>query len=70
MRDRLVADFATKMLPPDEAAELVVDAIVKNRQRVLIARGSRIIDTIQRLSPELGTFLAARVHSRIKSERA
>jgi len=69
-RTALVRDFATKMLPPEKAAEQIVDGIRKNRARVLIARGSGAIDFIQRLSPTLGSFIVPRVWRRMRAQQA
>jgi NAD(P)-dependent dehydrogenase (short-subunit alcohol dehydrogenase family) len=69
MRTDLVADFATKMLPPERAADQIITAIRKNRSRILIARGSGIIDGLQRLSPALAGWLAARVWGRMQKQQ-
>jgi len=69
MRKGLVADFATKMLPAPAAADLIVEAIRKDRPRVLIARGAGLIDAVQRLSPVLGSRLTYRVWKKMRAER-
>jgi NAD(P)-dependent dehydrogenase (short-subunit alcohol dehydrogenase family) len=60
MRDNLVDRF-TKQAQPEEIADRVVEAIRKNRPRVLAARGARVIDTMQRASPAVGSRIVARV---------
>jgi NAD(P)-dependent dehydrogenase (short-subunit alcohol dehydrogenase family) len=61
IRASLVSDFATKMLPADQAAKKIVLAIKRNRPRVLIARSASIFDAVQRVSPSLGARLTARI---------
>jgi short-subunit dehydrogenase len=66
MQADLVSDFATKMLPADKAAEKIIRGIKKNSPRVLIARGSSLIDAVQRLSPSLGARLTVRVWKKMQ----
>jgi NAD(P)-dependent dehydrogenase (short-subunit alcohol dehydrogenase family) len=58
MRDNLVNRFS-KQTQPDEIADRVVQAIRKNDPRVLVARGARVIDTMQRASPSVGSRVVA-----------
>ena len=60
MRDNLVNRFS-KETQPDEIADRVVLAIRKNHPRVLVARGARVIDTMQRASPAVGSRVVARI---------
>jgi NAD(P)-dependent dehydrogenase (short-subunit alcohol dehydrogenase family) len=69
VRENLVADFATKMLPADRAAQKIIDAMKKNRPRVLIARGAAIFDAVQRLSPSLGARLTARTWKKMQAAK-
>jgi NAD(P)-dependent dehydrogenase (short-subunit alcohol dehydrogenase family) len=64
----LVDRFARQMHPPEVIAEQIVRAIRKNRPRVLVARGARAIDTLQRASPALGSSIVARVWKRMSRE--
>jgi NAD(P)-dependent dehydrogenase (short-subunit alcohol dehydrogenase family) len=66
MQANLVSDFANKMLPADKAAEKIVRGILKNRPRVLIARGSGLIDAVQRFSPSLGARLTVRIWNKMQ----
>lgn len=65
MKPGLVADFASKMLPPAKAADQIIGAVRKNKPRVLIARGSTLIDAMQRISPVLGSKITARTWKRL-----
>jgi NAD(P)-dependent dehydrogenase (short-subunit alcohol dehydrogenase family) len=47
---RLIERFK-KMMPPEEAAQVIVDGIVHNRARVLITRETHVIDFLRRLAP-------------------
>jgi NAD(P)-dependent dehydrogenase (short-subunit alcohol dehydrogenase family) len=69
LRRELSTDFATKMLPPEKAAAKIVDAIRKNRSRVLVAKGSGWIDLFQRLSPALTSGIVPRVWHRQRRSR-
>ena len=67
VKSGLIDRFARQMQPPEEIADRIVAAIRKNRPRVLVARGARAIDTIQRASPVLGSKIVARVWKRMQS---
>jgi hypothetical protein len=69
MRDNLVDRF-TKVTQPEEIADRVVQAIRKNRPRVLVARGARVIDTMQRASPIVGSRIVARVWKHMQKRGA
>jgi NAD(P)-dependent dehydrogenase (short-subunit alcohol dehydrogenase family) len=69
MRDNLVDRF-TKVTQPEEIADRVVQAIRKNRPRVLVARGARVIDTMQRASPIVGSRIVARVWKYMQKQGA
>ncbi|HVU01642.1 MAG TPA: SDR family NAD(P)-dependent oxidoreductase [Polyangiaceae bacterium] len=68
MKSGLLDQF-TKHLPPEKAAERILEAIRKNRPRVLVAKGSGAIDALQRLSPVLGSKITVRVWKRMQRER-
>jgi NAD(P)-dependent dehydrogenase (short-subunit alcohol dehydrogenase family) len=69
MKAGLVSDFANKMLPPDQAAKKILEAIERDRPRVLIARGAGLIDAVQRISPVLGSKLTVRVWKKMHEAR-
>ena len=54
------AEAAAKTLPPARAAELIVDAIEKNRPRVMVGRDARALDVLTRLAPVRSASLIAR----------
>ena len=68
MKPGLVERFARKMQPPEMIADRIVLAIRKNQPRVLVARGARAIDTLQRASPILGSRVVARVWKRMRAQ--
>ncbi|HEX3595910.1 MAG TPA: SDR family NAD(P)-dependent oxidoreductase [Polyangiaceae bacterium] len=70
MKAGLVARFARKMQPPELIADRIVRAIRKNQPRVLVARGARAIDTMQRASPAIGSRVVAEVWKRMQARRA
>ncbi len=43
---------AVKLLPPREAARLILDGMEANRYRVLVGKDSRFMDWLYRLNPE------------------
>ena len=69
MKGDLVNRFA-KQTPPEEVADRVVQAIRKNRPRVLVAQGARVIDTMQRASPIVGSRVVARIWKYMQSRGA
>jgi len=57
-RTRAVADFdRIARTSPEQAAETIVQAIRRNRERVLIGNDARVIDWVQRLLPDSYTRL-------------
>lgn len=57
-RNRAVADFdRIARTSPEQAAETIVQAIRRNRERVLIGTDARVIDWVQRLLPDNYTRL-------------
>ena len=66
MKRGLVDRFASKMQPPELIADRVLVAIRKNEPRVLVARGARAIDALQRASPALGSRVATHVWKRMR----
>jgi short-subunit dehydrogenase len=46
-----------KMMPPEQAAERIVDGISANRTRVLITRESHILDLARRVAPTASNAL-------------
>jgi NAD(P)-dependent dehydrogenase (short-subunit alcohol dehydrogenase family) len=69
MKAGLVERFARKMQPPELIAERILLAVQKNQPRVLVARGARVIDTMQRASPVLGSRIVARVWKRMQARK-
>ena len=67
MKGGLIDRFSREMQPPELIADEILAAIRKNRPRVLVARGARAIDTLQRASPILGSHVVARVWKRMQA---
>lgn len=42
----------SRALPADKAAEIMIDGIEKNRQRIFVGKDSRIMDYLYRLNPD------------------
>ena len=53
-----------KMLPPDKAAEIIVEGIEQDRYRVLVGSDSRFMDFIYRLNPK---YAAGFIYKQMKS---
>jgi short-subunit dehydrogenase len=66
MKRGLVDRFTRQMQPPELIADRILQAIQKNEPRVLVARGARAIDTLQRVAPTLGPRIAAQVWKRLQ----
>lgn len=64
---RMVKTFK-KMMPPAQAAELIVQGIERNKPRVLITRESHIADIAKRLAPALSTDLLAWGYERYRQK--
>lgn len=65
--ERAVKAFQ-KMLPPSVAAQAIVNGILRNKARVLIARETYIADTIKRLLPNISTDLMAWGYEKYRSK--
>ena len=52
------------MLPPDKAAEIIVEGIEQDRYRVLVGSDSRFMDFIYRLNPK---YAAGFIYKQMKS---
>jgi len=70
--EQLAADFATAArTTPDTAARLIVDAIIRERPRLLIGADACLIDGMQRLFPEsYDKILATGLQLRSRPRRA
>ncbi|HVW30512.1 MAG TPA: SDR family oxidoreductase [Polyangiaceae bacterium] len=66
MKRGLIDRFARGMQPPEVIADRIVTAIRRNESRVLVARGARAIDVLQRASPVIGGRVAARVWKAVR----
>jgi short-subunit dehydrogenase len=62
----LVQQFQARAMPPAKAAERIVEAVKKNRSRIVIAPEAYALDFAQRLSPRLGGYLTAGVWKRMQ----
>lgn len=50
-RERVMAQFERRALPPERAAEQIVRAVERGRMRVLVCRETRVVDWAKRLFP-------------------
>jgi len=50
-RHRRVIEQFKQMMPPERAAEIIVEGIKQNRARVLISRETHVLDLLKRLAP-------------------
>ena len=64
---RMVKTFK-KMMPPAQAAALIVQGIERNKPRVLITRESHLADIAKRLAPALSTDLLAWGYERYRQK--
>ncbi len=65
LKARAIRMFERRTLPPEEAARRIVEGILKNKPRVLIARETYVIDGLKRLAPVLTSRLLARFQERM-----
>ena len=70
LRNELVTTFASRMLSPERAAEIIVSAVRRNAPRALITREAHLIDFVQRVAPSLGAFLTARAYRQTRKRLA
>lgn len=63
---KIVENFA-KHLPPEKAAERIVDGIVRDRIRVLITRQTYLLDFAKRAFPDASSLLLQWRYSRVQS---
>ena len=48
-----------KILQPSDAAKMMIDAIEKNKYRILVGKDSRFMDFLYRLAPQRATKMIA-----------
>lgn len=65
LKARTAEMFEKHAMPPDAVAERIVDAIRRDRKRLLVARGAGLIDLLRRIAPVRGNRLITRISGRL-----
>lgn len=65
VRERMAERFDRMAMSPEQAAEHILRAVLRNRMRVVICREARVSDWLKRLTPAGTQRLVARVVQRI-----
>lgn len=63
------SDAANKTLPPERAAEIIVDAIEKNRVRVMVGNDAWALDWLTRLAPVRSASFIAKQLKKLTSPK-
>jgi NAD(P)-dependent dehydrogenase (short-subunit alcohol dehydrogenase family) len=70
MRPKTARKLISRGVPPEEAAQRIMQAIIDGRQKILIGRDSRVAGTFSRLFPRLFRYVMNRRLDRIVQRAA
>ncbi len=67
LRSKTVEFFEKRAMPPERAAEQIVDGIARDAERLLITREAHLTDVVKRIWPEIPARWIAWVQQRVLS---